>query len=45
MPTLKRGLGKGGSWWSQDFALHAPELPSVGPALPPGAQSLFQAMT
>ena len=25
--------------------LHAPELPWVGPAFPPGAQSLFQAMT
>jgi len=26
-------------------AQHAPELPWVGPAFPPGAQSLFQAMT
>ena len=26
-------------------ALHTPEFPSVGPAFPPGAQSLFQAMT
>jgi len=25
--------------------LHAPELPWVGPAFPPGAQSLLQAMT
>ena len=26
-------------------ALHAPELPSVGPTFPPGAQSLLQAVT
>jgi len=25
--------------------LHAPELPLVGPAFPPGAQSLVQALT
>jgi len=26
-------------------SLHAPELPWVGPAFPPGAPSLLQAMT
>ena len=29
----------------QSAALHAPELPCVGPAFPPGAQSLIQAVT
>ena len=42
LPTLKRGLGRGGSWL---HTLHAPELPWAGLAFPPGAQSLDQATT
>jgi len=51
LPTLRRS-GKG--WilapplWSlrgHCTELHAPELPWVGPAFPPGAQSLVQAVT
>jgi len=50
LPALKWGLGRGGSWlhpfWSLScIALHTPELPWVGPALPPGAQSLILAVT
>ena len=42
LPTLKWGLGRGGSWL---HTLHAPELPWAGLAFPPGAQSLDQATT
>jgi len=48
LPPLNCGLGRGGSWlqpfWSLS-ALHTPELPWVGPAFPPGAQSLVQPVT
>ena len=48
LPTLKWGLGKGGSCL-QPFhhlgTLHAPELLWAGPAFPPDAQSLHQAVT
>ena len=44
LPTPKQGLGRGGSWFHPFWSLHAPELPWVGPAFPPGAQSVFQAM-
>jgi len=39
------GVHPGSSPSSHSDALHAPELPWVGPAFPPGAQSLPQAMT
>lgn len=55
LPTLKWGLGRGGSWlqpfWSHRCltlhctALHTPEHPWVDPAFPPGASSLLQAVT
>ena len=47
LPTLKWGLRRGGSWlhpFHHSGELHAPEL-WTGPAFPPGAQSLVQAMT
>ena len=39
------GVGPGSSPSGHSGALHIPELPWVGPAFPPGAQSLVQVMT
>ena len=39
------GVDPGSSPSGHSGALHAPELPWVGPAFPPGAQSLVLAMT
>jgi len=39
------GADPGSSLSSHSGTLHAPELPWVGPAFPPGAQSLLQAVT
>jgi len=39
------GVDPGSNPSSHSGALHAPELPWVGPAFPPGAQSLVQAVT
>jgi len=44
LPTPKCGLGRGGFWLHPLQSLcNAPEIPWVGPAFPPGAQSLVQA--
>ena len=40
-----KGLDSGFTLPGQSGLLHAPELPWVGPAFPPGAQSLVLAMT
>ena len=48
LPTLKWGLGRGGSWLHPIQSvryLHAPELPWVGPVFPSVAQSRFQDTT
>ena len=39
------GVDPGSTPSGHSGALHAPVLPWVGPAFPPGAQSLFQTMT
>jgi len=39
------GVGPGSTPSCHSHALHAPELSWVGPAFPPGAQSLVQAVT
>ena len=39
------GVHPGFTPFGHSGTLHAPELPSVGPAFPPGAQSLLQAVT
>ena len=39
------GVDPGSTPSSHSGVLHAPELPLVGPAFPPGAQSLVQAVT
>jgi len=39
------GVNPGFTPSSHSAALHVPELPWVGPAFPPGAQSLVQAVT
>ena len=41
----REGVNPGLTPSSHSSALLAPELPRVSPAFPPGAQSLFQAMT
>jgi len=49
LPTLKNevreGVDPGSTPSGHSGALHAPEQPWVGPAFPPGPQSLFQAVT
>ena len=39
------GVGPGSTPSSHSGALHTPELPWVGPAFPPGAKPLVQAVT